>query len=151
MRIALLPCALIGCAYQPGSFAHAPSSPGGQRVTLGCVDLAVERRADLAVGPVLDYRFANRCDHPEMVDLGALPVVGRSAEGSEVALAPYDPQGELHATALDGRSIGGEALAYPAAHPMVEVCVDAARLIHHSAPRWLCFGSAARPIVGGVP
>ena len=151
MRIALLPCALIACAYQPGSFAHAPASPAGQRVTIGCLDLAVERRADLPIGPVLDYRFANRCDHPEMVDLGAVPVVGRSADGSEVALAPYDPQGELHRAALDGRNAGGEALAYPAARPMLEVCANAAALIHQGAPRWLCFGSAPRPIVGGAP
>lgn len=151
MRIALLPCALIGCAYQPGSFAHAPSSPAGQRVTIGCLDLAVERRADLTIGPVLDYRFANRCDHAEMVDLGGAAVVGRSAEGREVALAPYDPQGELHRVALDGRNSGREALAYPATHQMVEVCVDAATLIHQGEPRWLCFGSALHPVVGGVP
>jgi hypothetical protein len=151
MRIALLACALIGCAYQPGSFAHVPSGPGGQRVSVGCLDLAVERRADLPIGPVLDYRFANRCDHPEMVDLGTVAVVGRSAERGDVPLSPYDPRSELHPVALDGRNVGGEALAYPASREILEVCVDAATLIHHGSPRWLCFGRAPRPVVGGVP
>jgi hypothetical protein len=151
MRIALLACALIGCAYQPGSFAHAPSGPAAQRVTVGCLDLAVERRADLSIGPVLDYRFANRCDHPQMVDLGAIAVVGRSAERGDVPLAPYDPQGELHPVALDARNAGGEALAYPASRQILEVCVDVATLIHLGSPRWLCFGRAPGPVVGGVP
>jgi len=51
MRIALA-CALVGCAYQPGSFAHAPKDFAGQQVTVGCLDLTVERRADLSIGPV---------------------------------------------------------------------------------------------------
>lgn len=149
--IALASCALIGCAYQPGSFAHAPGTTAGQRVTVGCLDVALDRRADLPIGPVIEYRFANRCDHPAIVDLAAVAVVGRSAEGSEVTLAPYDPRAELRPVALDGRNAGMEALAYPAAHPMAEVCVDAAALIHQGSPRWLCFGSAPHPVVGGVP
>jgi hypothetical protein len=155
MRIALLSCALIGCAYQPGSFAHTPKGFAGQRVTIGCLDVAVDRRADLAIGPaigpVLDYRFANRCDHATMVDLGAVAVVGRNADGSDLPLRPYDPQAELHPVALDGRNAGGEALAYPADREILEVCVDAASLAHADAPRWLCFGNPVHPVVGRLP
>ena len=150
MRIALL-CALVGCAYQPGSFAHAPKDFAGQQVTVGCLDLTVERRADLSIGPVLGYQFANRCDHATMVDLARVAVVGRNAEGRDVALQPFDPQAELHPVALDGRNVGGEALVYPASGTMLEICVDAATLAHAGSPRWLCFGSPLRPVVGRVP
>ncbi|HEX8115424.1 MAG TPA: hypothetical protein VF516_47180, partial [Kofleriaceae bacterium] len=101
-------CALVGCAYQPGSFAHAPHDFVGQRVTVGCLDVAVERRTDLSVGPALDpvlgYQFGNRCDHPALVDLGAVAVIGRNPAGADVALRPYDPRHELRPVALDGRS-----------------------------------------------
>jgi len=150
MTIALA-CALIGCAYQPGSFAHAPKDFAGQRVTVGCLDLAVDRRADLSIGPVLAYHFANRCDHPAMIDLASVAVVGRSADGRDLALRPFDPQAELHPVALDGRNVGGEAVAYPAARPILELCVDAATLVHDRAPRWLCFGTPLRPVVGELP
>src|ERR1051325_10419313 len=72
MRIALLSCALIGCAYKPGSFASGQNRFPGQHATVACLDLAVERRPDLPIGPVLGYQFANRCDHPTTVDLGSV-------------------------------------------------------------------------------
>jgi hypothetical protein len=149
MRVVLLSCALIGCAYQPGSFAHAPKNFAGQRVTVGCLDLAVDRRADLSIGPVLEYQFANRCDHATMIDLASVAVTGRTAEGRDVALRPFDPEAELHPVALDGRSAGREALAYPATGAILEICVDAATLARAGAPRWLCFGK--QPVVGSVP
>jgi hypothetical protein len=148
MRIALLLCALVGCAYQPGSFAPQSEFPG-RRATVGCFDLAVERRADAPVGPVLGFRFANRCDHPAVIDLSALAVVGRSIEspdwagGGDIVLRPYDPRGELHAVALDGRNTGAEALAYPVERRLSQICVDVATLDRAGgAPsQWLCFGS----------
>ena len=45
MRIALLACALIGCAYKPGSFASGQKAFPGQRITMGCLDVAVESEA----------------------------------------------------------------------------------------------------------
>src|SRR5690242_722449 len=102
MRIALLACALVGCAYTPGSFALAENTFPGQRATVGCLDVAVDRRADLPIGPVIGYQFANRCDHPVTIDLGSVAVVGRGAEG-DVALWPYDPRAELRPVALDAR------------------------------------------------
>jgi hypothetical protein len=149
MRIALLLCAVAGCAtYQPGSFAPQSEFPG-RRATVGCFDLAVERRADAPVGPVLGYRFANRCDHAAVIDLSALAVVGRSIEspdgagGGDIVLRPYDPRGELHAVALDGRNTGAEALAYPVERRLSQICVDVATLDRAggSASQWLCFGS----------
>lgn len=142
-------CALVGCAYQPGSFSYPPHSFAGQRATVGCLDIAVERRPDLSIGPVLAYQFANRCDHAAVIDLGAVSVVGRSAQGRDVRLAPYDPRGEVRPVALDGRNAGAEALAYPADHAILEICVDAASLVH-AAPTWMCFGDEPA-VVGRAP
>jgi hypothetical protein len=153
MRIALLLCALVGCTYKPGSFASSGSAFRGQRVSAGCLDIAVERRGDLAIGPVLDYQFANRCDHLTTVDLGAVTVIGRSAEGAEVRLRPYDPRSEIHPVALDARKVGGESLAYWAGRAMPQVCVDVASLARDGVPQWLCFGTApptTGPAAGGA-
>ena len=150
MRIALASCALVGCAYQPGSFAYPQQAFTGTQVTVGCLDLAVERRADLSLGPVLGYQFANRCDRATVVDLGAAVVVGRNAAGADVALRAYDPRIELHPVTLDGRNVGAEALAYPSDRAMPQVCLDAASVVHAAPPRWLCFAAAAGR-VGSVP
>ena len=148
MRVALV-CALVGCAYQPGSFAHAQHDFVGQRVSLGCLDIAVERRADAAMGPVLGYQFGNRCDHPALIDLGAARVIGRDAQGADVALRPYDPQREIRPAEIDGRGVGAEALAYASDRPLSEVCADAAALAHAVPPRWLCFGAPIRAATAG--
>jgi len=147
-------CAVDACAYQPGSFASAHQAFSGARATVGCLDVAVERRGDLPIGPVLGYQFANRCDHAMPIDLAAVAVVGRDASGAELALRPYDPRAELHAVALDGRSAGGEALAYPASRAMPQVCVDVATLVRGEPARWLCLGggaAVARGAAGGAP
>jgi len=156
MRIALLFRALgalvglVGCAYKPGSFASSEHAFSGQRASQGCLDVAIERRADLPIGPVLEFQFANRCDHMTTVDLGSVAVVGRNAQGTDVALRPYDPRREIHPVPLDGRKEGGEALVYPADRSMPQVCVDVATLAKDGSWRWLCFGSAPT-VVGGVP
>jgi hypothetical protein len=152
-RRALLGCALLGCGYKPGSFAYPDTVFAGQRATVGCLDVAVERRADVPIeagtGAVLRFQFANRCDHPQAIDLGAVAVIGRSAAGVDERLAPYDPRAELHPVALDGRSVGAESLAYPADHPM-QVCVDVATLVHQGPTRWLCFAGTAGAVIGSV-
>jgi hypothetical protein len=105
MRAAVLSVALTACAYSPGSFRHFRHDFPGQRTTVGCLDLAVERRADLTTGgTVIAYEFGNRCDHPAVVDLAAVDVVGRTFAGDEVKLAPFDPERELRALAI-GMSI----------------------------------------------
>jgi len=154
IQIALVPCALVGCAYKPGAFSYSQDRFPGQRATVGCLDISVERRADLPIGPVLGYHFANRCDHAAVVDLGSVAVVGRTAEGAELALRPYDPRAELRAVALDGRNAGAESLVYPVAAggaspsvtgpagsrsislaippSMAQVCADVATLVHQA-------------------
>ncbi|HET7501288.1 MAG TPA: hypothetical protein VFK02_09810 [Kofleriaceae bacterium] len=134
---------LAGCGYRPGSFAWTQGAFTGERATVGCLDVAIERRPDVLIGPVLRYQFANRCDHLATVDLPAASVVGRTAEGAEIALAPYDPRAELRAAALDGRSAGSESLAYPADDPIAQLCVDLAALAHDPTPRWVCVGATA--------
>lgn len=150
MRVALLSCALFGCAYQPGSFASTQTFRG-QRATVGCLDVAIERRADFPIGPVLGYQFANRCDHPTTVDLGAVAVVGRDAAGTELMLRAYDPRAELRPVALDARNVGAESLAYPANRALPQVCVDVATLDRATPSRWLCFSGAPGDPVGGQP
>ena len=150
MRIALLFCALLGCAYKPGSFTSGDSHFPGQRATVGCLDVAVERRTDFPIGPVLGYRFANRCDHPTTVDLGSLAVMGRDAAGAETALRAYDPRAELHPVAIEARNVGTESIAYPAREAMAQVCVDVSTLVREQPARWLCFGTSV-PVVGGAP
>jgi hypothetical protein len=133
---------LASCAYRPGSFVEGSAGFPGQRATVGCVDVAVERRADLPTGPVLGYHFANRCDHAAVIDLGALAVVGRTASGADLPLRPYDPRAELRPVALDGRNTGAEALAYAAGAAVSQVCVDVATLGPRAPARWLCFGAS---------
>ena len=131
---------LTGCAaYQPGSF-HDGEPFAGQRLTLGCIDLAIERRADLIDAAVLDYRFGNRCTTPAPIDLAAVVVLGRTRGGEERRLAPYDPDRQLQALQLDGRRSGHEAIAYPSDEWIAQVCVDAGSLVQATTPRWACLG-----------
>jgi hypothetical protein len=146
MRAAVLSVALTACAYSPGSFRHFRHDFPGQRTTVGCLDLAIERRPDLTTGgTVLAYEFGNRCDHPAVVDLASVEVVGRTVGGDEVKLAPYDPEREMRALAIDGRAAGQEAIAYPSMVALAEVCVNAATVTHQGSPSWLCFGDRWLP------
>jgi hypothetical protein len=140
MRTAVLCLALVGCAYRPGTFATVGSTFPGQRATVGCLDIAVERRTDLTWGAVVGYQFANRCDRPAPVDLAHAVVVGRTVDGIEVDLAPYDPEHELAALDLDGRTVGREAIAYASEVALAEVCIDAASVARGDQAQWLCFG-----------
>jgi hypothetical protein len=135
---------LLGCAYHPGSYSGARPF-AGEHVQAGCLDVAIERRADLVgdhAGAVLGYAFGNRCDHPATVDLARVPIVGRTLDGREMNLVAYDPHHELRPLAIDGRMSGGEAISYPSTVPFGEVCVDAASIAHEQPARWVCF---ARP------
>jgi len=139
MRYALVAAVLVGCAYKPGSFAGGAKQFSGQRTTVGCLDLAIARRPELASSAVLEYQFGNRCDRAEVVDLAYVHVVGRTADGAEHRLAPYDPNGELLALELGGRLAGAEAISYPHALPLEQICVDAASVAQQQPERWVCF------------
>ena len=146
MRAAVLSVALTACAYRPGSFSHYSQDFPGQRTTVGCIDLAVERRPDLTGGgTVLAYEFANRCDHAAPVDFTQVKVLARTFTGEDLELNAFDPEGQIHPQELDGRAIGAEAIAYPSDDRLAEVCVDAASLTHQTPARWMCFGSNLPP------
>jgi len=143
MRTLALLAAVAGCSYNPGSFSYPTRRFPGQRTTVGCLDISVDRRPDMNDSAVLDYQFGNRCDTPVVVDLVRVPVVGRTTDGEEVTLTPFDPELEMMAKKLGARQAGGEAIAYPTTQPLVQVCVDAAAIYADAgdAKRWLCFGS----------
>lgn len=146
MRAAVLSVALTACAYRPGSFSHLSENFPGQRTTVGCIDLSVERRPDLTGGgTVLAYAFGNRCDHPAIVDFTTVKVMARSYIGQELTLSAFDPDGQIQPLELDGRATGEEAIAYKIDAKLAEVCVDAASLTHESPARWLCFASNLPP------
>lgn len=151
MRSVLLAAALAACGYQPGSFQYPHAYVAGQRATVGCLDLSVGVRQRTPRAAVIEYDFGNRCEHPSVVDLAAARVIGRTADGREVSLAPYDPNGELRALPLDGRSTGHEAIAYESEKsPVAEVCVDAAA-IAHAGRRWLCFAAPRAQVAEVTP
>ncbi len=147
VRAALLAVAaswLAGCAYKPGSFTHQRRHFTGVMTTVGCLDLALHRRVDKDGSAVMSYQFGNRCDRPATVDLAFAAVIGRTSDGIEHRLAPFDPEHALVARELDGRYAGGEALAYPADQPLVQVCVDVASIAQQTPARWQCFGRVDR-------
>jgi hypothetical protein len=141
---------LVGCGYQPGSFHSAIVPFDGQLATIGCLDLAIDRRPDLSTGhAVIAYAFGNRCDFPTIVDLAAHAVVGRGSNGEDVALETYDPSHVITPLHIDGRAVGREAVAYISGAPLRELCVDAGAIAHGGGSTWLCFSNATR--VAEVP
>jgi len=137
--------ALLGCAYQPGSFHSVMQDFSGQQASVDCLDLSVERRPDLPDhSAVVRYAFGNRCDHPVVVDLGGAAIVGRTAAGQQVQLTAYDPRHEIQVLRIDGRAVGREALAYPADTPISEICIDAASIAHGSSAQWMCLATRSQ-------
>ena len=146
MRIVLACVLAAGCTYKPGSFTFVQQQFPGTRTVVGCLDISVERRKDLATNAaVLEYQFGNRCERPALVDLVNVNVIGRTPDGAEHHLTPFDPAGELRALEIDGAFAGGEAIAYPSDLQLVQVCVDAASLAHGRSERWLCFANPTPP------
>jgi hypothetical protein len=139
---AVVGCALVvvGCAYKPGSFAQFGDRFAGEQVTVGCLDIAVQRRLDHGAWPVLEYKFGNRCDRAATVDLAFTNVLGRSTEGAEIALAPYDPKAEISVQRIDARMAGGEVIAYPTDVRLGQVCVDVASIARVKPAHWVCMG-----------
>jgi hypothetical protein len=133
---------VAACAYRPGTFARYGQRFGGEPVTVGCLDIAIERRADRTPDePVVAYVFGNRCARSAVVDFAHARVIGRTDDGREVELAPFDPKHEIRALRVDGRWTGREALAYPAEVAIAQVCVDAASIAHEPRAQWVCLGA----------
>ena len=133
--------AVAACAYKPGSYQSPSREFVGQRTSVGCLDLAIDRRTDIGSSAVLGYTFGNRCDRPAVIDLAWVNVIGRTAAGAEITLVPYDPKGELQVLRLDGRQVGAEAISYPAPESLGQLCVDVASLAQTRPAQWLCFGN----------
>jgi hypothetical protein len=140
MRVLIAGVLLASCAYHPSSFESDLQRFPGWRATAGCLDVAVDRRADAGGHVVLAYAFGNRCDTPVIVDLAGATVIGRGPNGTR-ALAAYDPRGEVAARWLDGRAVGREVLAYEAGASLADVCVDVSSMAHVEGSQWLCFDS----------
>jgi predicted dienelactone hydrolase len=130
---------LTGCAYRAGSFDSMNQDFVGTRASAGCLDLAIERRADIDRGPVVAYSFGNRCDAPALVDLADAVVVARTSDDAIQRLTPYDPRQEIVAREIDARAVGGEAIAYVSSARLPELCVDTASIAHVPGHSWLCF------------
>ncbi len=134
--------AIAACAHQATSSTQRPTHElVGQRASVGCLDIAVDRRTDTGSSAVLGYTFGNRCEHSTVIDLAWVNVIGRTANGAEVTLVPYDPKGELSIVKLDGRQMGAEQITYSAPESLGQLCVDVASLAQQKPAQWLCFGN----------
>lgn len=127
--------------YQPGSFASRSTPFVGERATAGCLDVAVARRSEPVADNIIQYQFANRCDRPALVDLGAVAVVGRTVTGEEVSLEPFDPGAEIKPFTLDARLVGQESLAYESKDKLAQICVDMASVGRATPAQWTCFAT----------
>ena len=134
--------AVGGCSYRAGAFSALGHDFAGQRVSVGCFDLAVARRPDGPLGAVLAYDIGNRCDTPVSLDLASVPVVGL-VDNASIELTAYDPRAELRRLPLDGRATAMETIEYRAriAVPFEDLCVDAGHIAGVTAA-WQCVGPA---------
>ncbi|MFT3695021.1 MAG: hypothetical protein QM831_17925 [Kofleriaceae bacterium] len=130
MKVGLL--LLASCSYDAGSFHSLTSTFPGERVTVGCLDLALDRPHEPeAQGPVVHYSFGNRCDHPVTVDFQSLVVRARNR-----AITPFDPNHEIAPKTLETRAFGSEEIEYTAL-PGDQLCIDVGSLIAEPT-RWVC-------------
>jgi hypothetical protein len=138
-------CALAGCGYKPGSYASMNHRFAGQRVTVGCLDLAIARHADTPDGVVVVYEFGNRCDRPSPVEIPTT-ITGKTPGGKERALFAFDPNAEIRPLSIDGKSFGSETIEYRADddYGSVDICLDAAAIAHQTPPNTMCLGDAPR-------
>lgn len=134
---------LAGCAYKAASSTEPKPRDGRDEPLtdtsrVGCLDVGVDRHTDLGTSAVVKFAFANHCGDAAQIDLGWASVIGRTAEGAELALVPTKranevvvaPQGEAEAT-----------LVYPAPAAIGQLCVDVASLGQQTPARWRCFGN----------
>jgi hypothetical protein len=140
MRGAWLLALVASCAYKAGAFSAWGHDFRGRRTTVGCLDVAIERRVDHPTGPVLAYDIGNRCDGAVTVDLARVAVMAMGADG-KIQMQPFDPEHELRALSLDGRALAAEAIEYRSETIVApeELCVDVASLIALDPPNWQCF------------
>lgn len=148
----LAPAALLGlawlssgCTYTGGQFGSLAGPFPGERVIVGCLDVAIDRHTDgVITGAAAKYSFGNRCDAAVVVDFTAVVATGMTASGAVVPLRAYDPAGVLAPHALDGRRFGSEIIEYQSTEGVIalsHLCLDVSRLetrANSAAPVSVC-------------
>jgi len=138
MRWILVSAAILaGCAYKAASSSETTREVTSERSHLGCLEVGIDRRGDLGNAAVVRYAFENHCAERTSVDLGWATVIGRTAEGSEVALIPTKKESSV---TIEPHATGETTLAYPAPAPIGQLCVDVASLAQQTPAQWRCFG-----------
>lgn len=143
----LVVAVLAGCgAYKvasspPTASAASIDEDTTSRTDVGCVAVGVDRRADRETGPVVRYAVENHCAQPITVDLAWASVIGRTAEGTEVALVPT--AATTNAT-IPPAATHEATVAYTAPASIGQLCVDVTTI--GNVPdvvkaTWRCFGN----------
>lgn len=131
---------VVGCSYHGDAFSDIHGSFDGQRQTIGCVDIAIDKSDDPSnEGPVVSYAFGNRCRYAVPLDFTAVHVVGRTADGATHELVAFDPHHEIQPLSIDALITGRENIEYVAPEPIVEVCVDLSGITNAPVQTpWVC-------------
>jgi hypothetical protein len=139
--IVALGVVLAGCYKAASSSTSDTTREVRERSRVGCLDVAVDRRTDLGTTAIVSYAFENRCGQPAQVDLAWAQVIGRTAEGVELALIPTK---QTSSVTIGAHEQAETTLAYPnpAAPAMIgQLCVDVASLAQQTPAVWRCFGN----------
>lgn len=153
MRWAMLIVAVLaGCgafkvASSPQSASASPSpssSDTTSRTEVGCVEVGIERRGDREMAPVVRYAVENRCERPISVDLAWASVIGRTAEGTEMALVPHGKATTATTATIVPSGVHHATISYASPASIGQLCVDVASIA--STPEaiqatWRCFGN----------
>jgi hypothetical protein len=139
--IVVLGVVLAGCYKAASSKTTDTTREMREASRVGCLDVAVDRRTDLGTTAIVSYAFENRCGQAAEVDLGWAQVIGRTAEGAELALIPTK---QVAPVMVGAHEQSQTTLAYqnPAAPaPIGQLCVDIASLAQQTPAQWRCFGN----------
>jgi len=131
---------LAGC-YKAASSKTTDTTREIRGNRIGCLEVAVDRRSDLGTTAIVSYAFENRCGQPTRVDLGWAQVIGRTAEGAELALIPTNREAAVTVGAHEQTEA---TLVYPnpaAPNAIGQLCVDIASLAQQTPAQWRCFGN----------
>ncbi len=140
VAVFLVLAVLAGCAVKAAS-SNDTTREVTDRSRVGCLDVGVDRRTDLGTTAVVRFAFENHCAQRTTVDLGWATVIGRTADGAELAMVPTRKESVVTIEAHDS---GETTLAYqnPAAPaPIGQLCVDVASLAQQTPAQWRCFGN----------
>jgi len=147
MRWAMLVVGVLaGCGAYKVAASPQSTSPADEdttaRTEIGCVEVGVDRRADREMAPVVRYSVANHCARPVTVDLAWANVIGRTAEGAEMALVVAATTASRATIAPSG--VHEATLAYASPASVGQLCVDIASIASTPeaiAATWRCFGN----------